>query len=50
MFLNSSVPGLSAAIRLQQLAQKNNKEIRVCVIEKGSTIGKRIDRTFFSDH
>ncbi|KAK0418969.1 hypothetical protein QR680_013880 [Steinernema hermaphroditum] len=31
--------GLSAAIRLQQLAQENNKEIRVCVVEKATEIG-----------
>jgi electron-transferring-flavoprotein dehydrogenase len=40
MLLNSSVPGLSAAIRLRQLAQEQNKEVRVCVVEKGSAIGK----------
>ncbi|CAF0734503.1 unnamed protein product [Adineta steineri] len=33
------VPGLSAAIRLRQLAKEQNKEIRVCLVEKGSTIG-----------
>lgn len=31
--------GLSTAIRLQQLAAKNSKQIRVCVLEKGSYIG-----------
>jgi hypothetical protein len=39
-FLNYSVPGLSAAIKLRQLAKEQNKEIRVCLVEKGSTIGK----------
>ncbi|CAF1252117.1 unnamed protein product [Rotaria sordida] len=31
--------GLSAAIKLRQLSSQQNKEIRVCVVEKGSTIG-----------
>ncbi|KAK0409187.1 hypothetical protein QR680_004392 [Steinernema hermaphroditum] len=31
--------GLSAAIRLQQLAQEHNKEVRVCVIEKAAQLG-----------
>ncbi len=31
--------GLSAAIRLKQLARENHKELRVCVLEKGSEIG-----------
>ena len=39
-FLDYSVPGLSAAIKLRQLANEHSKEIRVCVIEKASTIGK----------
>ena len=34
--------GLSAAIRLKQLASKNNHEISVCVVEKGSEIGAHI--------
>jgi len=34
--------GLSAAIRLRQLAEKNGQEISVCVIEKGSEIGAHI--------
>src|ERR1700744_5641344 len=34
--------GLSAAIRLKQLAQKQNREISVCVLEKGSEIGAHI--------
>ncbi|VDK51378.1 unnamed protein product [Anisakis simplex] len=34
--------GMSAAIRLQQLAQKNSKEIRVCVVEKAPEIGAHI--------
>jgi electron-transferring-flavoprotein dehydrogenase len=34
--------GLSAAIRLRQLAQKQNRELSVCVLEKGSEIGAHI--------
>jgi electron-transferring-flavoprotein dehydrogenase len=34
--------GLAAAIRLKQLAQKNGKEVSVCVLEKGSEIGAHI--------
>lgn len=34
--------GLSAAIRLKQLAQQNNKEISVCILEKGSEVGAHL--------
>lgn len=34
--------GLSAAIRLMQLAQEKGQELMVCVIEKGSEIGAHI--------
>ena len=34
--------GLSAAIKLKQLASKNKKEISVCLVEKGSEIGSHI--------
>ncbi|MFH4979132.1 hypothetical protein AB6A40_005841 [Gnathostoma spinigerum] len=34
--------GLSSAIRFQQLAKQNNKEIRVCVLEKGPEIGAHV--------
>lgn len=34
--------GLSAAIRLKQLAEKSGKEINVCVVEKGSEPGAHI--------
>src|SRR5260370_40904201 len=34
--------GLSAAIRLKQLAQEKGAEIGVCVLEKGSEIGAHI--------
>src|ERR687896_216123 len=31
--------GLAAAIRLRQLAVEHDREISVCVLEKGSTLG-----------
>ena len=34
--------GLSAAIRLKQLGLENNREISVCVLEKGSEVGAHI--------
>ncbi|MBS0280986.1 MAG: electron transfer flavoprotein-ubiquinone oxidoreductase [Proteobacteria bacterium] len=34
--------GLSAAIRLKQQAQKQNRDVSVCVLEKGSEIGAHI--------
>ena len=34
--------GLAAAIRLKQLATQHDKEIGVCVIEKGAEIGAHI--------
>lgn len=32
--------GMSAAIRLKQLAVQDGKELRVCLVEKSSEIGK----------
>jgi electron-transferring-flavoprotein dehydrogenase len=34
--------GLSAAIRLKQLAARENRELSVCVLEKGSEVGAHI--------
>ena len=34
--------GLSAAIKLKQIAIEQNKEIRVCVLEKGAKVGSHI--------
>ena len=34
--------GLSAAIKLKQLTKESNKELSVCVIEKGSEVGAHI--------
>lgn len=36
--------GLSAAIRLKQLAEEKGKEIRVCLVEKASEIGETLIR------
>ena len=32
--------GLSAAIRLKQLASESGQEVRVCVVEKAAEIGE----------
>src|SRR5271170_2566537 len=34
--------GLSAAIRLKQLAAEEGREVSVCIIEKGSEVGAHI--------
>lgn len=34
--------GLSAAIKAKQLAEKDGKELRVCLVEKASEIGGHI--------
>ena len=34
--------GLSAAIRLRQLAEEKGQDISVCLIEKGSEVGAHI--------
>ena len=34
--------GLSAAIRLKQLASEAGREVSVCILEKGSEIGAHI--------
>ena len=34
--------GLSAAIRLKQLAAERGREVAVCVLEKGSEVGAHI--------
>lgn len=33
--------GLSAAIKLKKLAAENNKELRVCVVEKAPEVGEK---------
>ena len=42
LIIGAGPSGLSAGIRLAQLAKKNNKELRVCVVEKGSEVGAHI--------
>ena len=37
--------GLSAAIRLRQLASESGQELRVCVVEKAPEIGQSFDIT-----
>ena len=34
--------GLSTAIRLRQLAERDGRELSVCVVEKGSEVGAHI--------
>ena len=42
LIIGAGPSGLSAGIRLAQLAKKNNKELSVCVVEKGSEVGAHI--------
>ncbi|MEQ9326411.1 MAG: electron transfer flavoprotein-ubiquinone oxidoreductase [Rhodospirillales bacterium] len=42
VIVGAGVAGLSAAIRLMQLAQEEGREIGVCVVEKGSEVGAHI--------
>ena len=39
VIVGAGVAGLSAAIRLKQLSVEQNREISVCVLEKGSEGG-----------
>ena len=39
LIVGAGPSGLSAAIKLKQLANANNKELRVCVLEKGAEVG-----------
>ena len=34
--------GLSTAIKLKQLSKTHNKEISICIVEKGSEVGSHI--------
>ncbi len=40
--VGAGVAGLSTAIRLKQLAAEQNRDISVCVVEKGSEVGAHI--------
>jgi Dehydrogenases (flavoproteins) len=42
LIIGGGPAGLSAAIRLKQLAQQEHQELSVCVLEKGSEIGSHI--------
>ena len=42
VIIGAGPAGLSAAIRLKQLAQQQGRELRVCVLEKGSEPGAHI--------
>lgn len=42
MIVGAGPAGLSAAIKLKQLCEQNDKDLEVCVIEKGSHIGAHI--------
>src|SRR5258708_30252598 len=42
LIVGAGPAGLSAAIRLKQLAAERNHEVSVCLIEKGSEIGAHI--------
>lgn len=39
VIVGAGVAGLSAAIKLKQMAESANREISVCVVEKGSEVG-----------
>jgi flavin-dependent dehydrogenase len=40
LIIGGGPAGMSAAIRLKQLAVQNGKELRVCLVEKSAEIGK----------
>jgi len=42
LIVGAGPSGLSCAIKLKQLAQAQNKELSVCVIEKGSEVGAHL--------
>ena len=42
LIIGAGPSGLSASIRLAQLAKKNNKELSIGVVEKGSEVGAHI--------
>ena len=42
LIVGAGPAGLSAAIRLKQLAQQHSRDISVCVVEKGADIGAHI--------
>ena len=42
LIIGAGPSGLAASIRLSQLAKKNNKELNIGVVEKGSEVGAHI--------
>ena len=42
LIVGAGPSGLSASIKLSQLAKKNNKELTICIVEKGSEVGAHI--------
>ena len=42
LIVGAGPAGLSAAIRLKQLAQEKQRELSVCIIEKGSEVGAHL--------
>jgi electron-transferring-flavoprotein dehydrogenase len=42
LIIGAGPAGLSAAIRLAQLAARNNSPLNICVIDKGATVGAHI--------
>ena len=42
LIVGAGPSGLSSAIRLAQLAQENQTELQICVVEKGSEVGAHI--------
>ena len=42
VIIGAGPSGLSAAIRLKQLAADNNRDVSVCILEKGSEVGAHI--------
>lgn len=42
LIIGAGPSGLSAGIKLAQLAKQNNKELNICIVEKGSEVGAHI--------
>lgn len=42
LIVGAGPSGLSTAIKLAQLAKENNKELNICIVEKGSEVGAHI--------
>ena len=42
LIIGAGPSGLSAGIKLAQLAKQNNKKLNICIVEKGSEVGAHI--------